>query len=250
MSRARGVIVALALALGAPRARADAREIDSVEWSLCEADDALDATVTSVNPMTAEEHVVTVRRREGARDERLLRMAPRDAMSYRVGERLLVFVRAHPGWGSRVVRVVREDRAEAVARDGAVLRGLDAIVARLAAYGPPRRARAVLLPHPQAADGPDDTVSLRVPADRATELHLRAMLASPSLPQRALAALLLAPFESSANIARLRALLDDRARFPGAAGPTACENARHTHRAWEVPVAPDACESETPATPR
>jgi hypothetical protein len=248
VSRARAVGLAAALALAAPSARADLRRIDSVEWSLCDADVTLDATVTSVRAMTAEEHVVTARRRGGARDEVLLRMSPRDAMDYREGERVLVFARAVTGWGHRVTRVIREAGAEAVAQDGTALRGLDAIVARIEAYGPPRREREVDLSLPSPTPGPDDTTSLRVPANRETELHIRAMLASPDLSRRAEAALMIAPFESSANIARLQAMLADRARFPGASRPTACENAAYTLRVWEVPVPADAC-AVTATTP-
>lgn len=246
MRRSRGAVLTIALALGASTARADLREILSVEWSLCDADIALDAEVVSVRPMTAEEHIVTARRRGGARDEVLLRMTPRDAMDYREGARALIFARAVTGWGHRVTRVIWERGADAVTQDGTVLRGLDAIVARIAAYGPPRRERAVYLPYAPAGQGPDDNTSLRVPANRETELRIRAMLASPAMGQRALGALLIAPFESSANIARLQALLGDRARFPGAARPTVCENAARTLRVWEVPVAADACTSTPP----
>lgn len=246
MRRLRAAVVAMALALGPTSARADLRLVDSVEWSLCEADATLDAEVVAVNPMTADEHVVTARRRGPARDEVLLRMSPRDAESYRVGERVLVFARIHAGWGHTVTRVIRALDAEAVGQDGVVLRGLDAIVARVAAYGPPRRERAVFLSWEAPAQGIDDHTSLRVPANRETELRIRAMLTSPDLSQRALAALLIAPFESSANIARLQRLLADRARFGGAAGPTACENAARTLRVWEVPVAADACTSPVP----
>ena len=246
MSRVRAMVVAMALALGPRSARADLRLVDSVEWSLCDADTTLDAEVVSVNPMTVDEHVVTVRRRGPARDEVLLRMPPRDAESYRVGERVLVFARIHTGWGHTVTRVIRAPDAEAVGQDGVVLRGLDAIVARVAAYGPPRRERAVFLSWEAPAQNLDDHTSLRVPANRETELQIRAMLTSPALGQRALAALLIAPFESSANIARLQRLLADRERFSGAAGPTACENAARTLRVWEVPVAADACASPVP----
>lgn len=246
MRRSLRAVLTVALALGTRPARADVREMLSVEWSLCDADVALDAEVVSVRPMTAEEHVVTARRRGGARDEVLLRMSPRDAMDYREGARGVIFARVHPGWGHRVTRVIWARGAEAVAQDGTALQGLDAIVARLAAYGPPRRERAVDLPYAPPGQGPDDHTSLRVPANRETELRLRAMLASPAMDQRALGALLIAPFESSANIARLQALLADRERFPGATRPTVCENAAHTLRVWEVPIAADACASPVP----
>jgi hypothetical protein len=170
--RSLGAVLSVTLALGASTARADLREILSVEWSLCDADVALDAEVVSVRPMTAEEHTVTVRRRGGARDEVLLRVTPRDAMDYREGERVLIFARAVTGWGHRVTRVIRESGAEAVTQDGTVLRGLEAIVARIAAFGPPRRERAVDLPYAPAGQGVRRqhlAAGARQPRDRAAD---------------------------------------------------------------------------------
>ena len=240
--------LALFTLLAAPAA-ADLRTVDSLEWTASQCDVVAEGTVVSWQPLEGEDwtlHLKPTRGLKGGSAAGDLFVMRRGDRSFTPGERVVAFGTRRPSWGHVGVLVLTEG-ATGLTRDGATVSGLDAIVAALAYADELRRVAPMYLP--LASSSPDDTASLRVPADHRTERLVQVMLRSQALSERALAALSIAPFESSENIAQLRALLADRSTFPGSSTPVVCHNALYTLQRWEVPVAADACERPVvPAT--
>ena len=159
------------------------------------------------------------------------------------GQRVIAFgARSEDGHRLELRTLFRAGHARAFLRDGRVVEGLDALGEIVGAgRGTPPRwpPRPVIVPLESAAVG--TTVSLRLPADPETEALLLRRLEHPEVARRAMAASALVPFESSANIARLKRLLGDAGHFPGNPARVVCVHAARTLRAWEVPLPGRPC---------
>lgn len=237
------VVAFLTAAAVAGVARADLEHHESLEWSVCGADVVIDGTVTEWRVLSGQEHVLTVSRLNHA--DAMFRI-PSPSMRFEVGARVIAIGRSVPSWGFSLDRWFDAKHAHTFVRDGQELTTLDAIADRLRSIGHRRHARAIDLPIDL---GPHRNASLRVPADRETERSLLAMLESPDLSKRAMGAALLRPYESSANIERLLALLGDRSTFPGSETPIVCFWAVETLRVWEVPLPPTPCSGPPGGAP-
>ena len=219
----------------------DLRSVDSLAWSVSQADLVLDCVVQTWGPSASVPglYALTLERKQVLHGQFGVRpLLTASALELQAGERVILFARkANRVDTFEIFRVIRQGD-EAYTRDGEKLIGLNAIAFSLTTVITERDVPPIRLSWREPVVDPP---SLVVPADRSTESMLKARLSDPALEVRAQAAGAIRPFESLENIEALLALTQDTATFPGTNGRVVCIQALATLQLWEVPVEEPVC---------